>query len=901
MPRTWFDVRGGERPRVVRAGGALFALLAGFTISETARDSLFLASNGGSQLAIAYLSLAGIAMLALVANAWVVGLVGRRNALILTLMVAAAGTAAFSAIPRGPSAGLLLYLWTGLIGTVVVVQFWLLAATRFTSGEAKRLYGPIAASGAVGTLVGAVVAWRLLFVFEIESLLVFGAGFYLVAAGLLARDNESVEPRLRAAQTKRRQGNRVQLRRQPYLTRLATLTICTTAAALLADWLLKSAAAATFETQALAGFIARYNGAVAALSLVFQLVGATWLVRKFGVLGMSLLLPSLMLIGGVASVVTAGSFLAVGLTKGADSSLRYSVNRVSTELLWMPVPERVRASLREPLESVVTRLVQAITAALLLGLATLGFANTVVVAAILAGIALIWTVTAGGLRKHYLAQLRQSVHRRALDPIHQLDGKAIETVVAALSSDDDRRVIAALQILVTRRRASLIPALILRHDSIEILTAAFAALTTPGRTDWVPLAWRLLKGPEPRARMLALRALARHDDQTAIVAGLCDDDPGVMAHGVFWSLQRTSAVGVRDNPAVAGLLAETGQRAEIARAELVEAIRSDGDTRWVDVMLDLATTTDVAMIERLALAMEHVPDPRFLPFLMKHLGSRSARAAARRGLLAIGPAALTALADALATSTTAQRVRLHIPSTLAAFGSTAAAEVLVRQLESDPSGAVRYRLLRGLARMAVADEIMVDGRLLLAELRLQLGEYFRLLALAIPIISDDDKRDSAVLLRGLLVDEVSQALDRAFLVLQALHPREDISEIERALRGTDPRARAHGIELLDTLTRTQLYARPDADKIRSRLLMLGEELDDRERLSRLGLAAEIPPTVSTAVARLIHESDALLSACAAYHALDLKTPEVVTAMDEVGATRPLFEPLGLTHASLDAL
>ncbi|MDQ3299602.1 MAG: hypothetical protein M3619_23735, partial [Myxococcota bacterium] len=652
MPRKLFDVRRGEHARVARAGGALFAILAGFTLAETARDSLFLSSNGANQLAIAYLALAGMAVLALFANAWIVRRVGRRNALVVTLAAAAVGTASFFVLPRSPSSGLLLYLWSGLIGTIVVVQFWLLIATRFTTAEAKRLYGPIAASGAVGTLVGALAAWRLLYVLEIESLLLVAGAFYIVAGALLARDNERVEARLRAEVFRRRSAfKRPRVRGQHYVVRLAALTVYATAAALLADWLFKSAAAAAFHTDALARFIARYNGAVAALSLVFQLVGAAWLVRRVGVLGMSMLLPVLLLIGGVAAFATAGSFVAIGLTKGADASLRYSVNRVSTELLWMPVPEHIRTSVREPLESVVTRLVQAITAALLLALITLGLATPTIVAAVLCGIVLLWTLTAGGLRKHYLGQLRQSVNRRALDPVSELDGNAIETVVDALSSEDERRVIAAIHILVARERAKLIPALVLRHDSLDVLTAALAAMTTPGRTDWVPLTRRLLRESHPRARILALRALARIHDQMAIVAGLTDDNPGVVAHGVFWSLQNGDPAGVARNPAIAELLAETGARGESARNELLDAIRADGDARWVETMLDLAITGSDATVERMALAIEQVPDARFVPFLIDRLRARTGRAEVGRALRAIGDPALAAMATALADPT----------------------------------------------------------------------------------------------------------------------------------------------------------------------------------------------------------------------------------------------------------
>ncbi|MEO8549702.1 MAG: HEAT repeat domain-containing protein [Kofleriaceae bacterium] len=894
-----FDVRRGEHWRVARAGGAMFAILAGYTISETARDSLFLGSNGAGKLAVAYLLLAGVAMVALAANAWLVRRVGRRHALVVTLVAAAIGTALFYRTPRSPTAGLALYLWTGLIGTVVVVQFWLLAGTRFTTAEAKRLYGPIAAAGAVGTLAGAVAAWALLQALEIESLLLVAASFYTVAALLLARDRDSVEPRLRAAQGKRRFSVRPsKLRGQGYALRLAILTVCATAVALLADYLLKSTAAATYRTDELARFFARYNGAVAALSLVFQVVGTAWLVRKIGVLGMIMLLPALMLIGGTASVLTAGSFLAVGLTKGSDASLRYSVTRVATELLWMPVAENVRVAIREPLESVVTRLVQALTAALLLGLVTLHLASAVVVATILACIALVWTLTAAGLRKRYLGQLRSSLGRRTMDVGGQLDLKAIEAVVEALSSEDDRRVIAAIQILVARKRAKLIPALLLRHDSIEVKTVALDAMTTPGRTDWMPLTRRMLEHPDPQTRMLALRALARTGDQTAIVAGLTDADPGVSAHGVFWSLQAGDPTVVRDSPAITSLLAGAGASGKQGRRQLLEAIRADGDRRWVDVLLELAFTSDDETFESLALAVAHIPDERFIPFLITRLGARVGRTSVRAALVAIGDPALAALELALTDLTTPPRVRLHVPTAIAMFGTPQAAELLARLLANEQQGSVRYRILRALTRVARRDEVIVDARLLLAELRLHLRKYTRLLALEVPIAADRDPQESALLLRGLLRDKISQALDRAFAALQALHPREDIREIERTLSGADRHARAHALEFLDALTRTPLYGRVDAQGIRDQLLVLGEELDDRERLIRIGLADEIPASVGDAVGRLIREHDSLLAACAGYYALELHSPDLSGAVDSEVAVRPLFAPLGLVHASV---
>ncbi|HEY0251264.1 MAG TPA: hypothetical protein VGC41_07035, partial [Kofleriaceae bacterium] len=108
---------------------------------------------------------------------------------------------------------------------------------------------------------------------------------------------------------------------------------------------------------------------------------------------------------------------------------------------------------------------------------------------------------------------------------------------------------------------------------------------------------------------------------------------------------------------------------------------------------------------------------------------------------------------------------------------------------------------------------------------------------------------------------------------------------------------AHANEFLDTLTRSPLYAHPDARGIRAQLLVLGEDLDPRERLARSGASFVIPPNVAAAVAAFVREDDSLLAACAGYYALELGTTDLGQVVDEVATKRPLFEPLGIFHAS----
>ena len=46
----------------------------------------------------------------------------------------------------------LLYVWIDIIGAILIPQFWILANTRFTSRQAKRLFGPIGAASAFANI-----------------------------------------------------------------------------------------------------------------------------------------------------------------------------------------------------------------------------------------------------------------------------------------------------------------------------------------------------------------------------------------------------------------------------------------------------------------------------------------------------------------------------------------------------------------------------------------------------------------------------------------------------------------------------------------------------------------------------------------------------------------------------
>ena len=900
--RRFVDIRVDERRAVLLCALVLFSMVAGHMMLETARDALFLGKLAASRLPLVYGALAGLALVATTASDQLVRIAGRRNALVATLTLAVYGTVLFYLLPKTGPVVFALYLWSGLIGTVVVIQFWIFAAQLFTVEQAKRVFGLLAAGGARGALVGASASKVILWVdAELPTLLVTGAGMFMLSAFVLT-SFRSDSGGLAASDRKSAGGSLARLlSRYPYLGRLIGLIIIATATVLIVDYMFKEAA--TRNVTDLGGFFATYYAIFAAASLVFQVVGAGFLLRRLGVLTSLLVMPVLLLFGGAGTALLGGVLMGAILTKGVDGAMRHSLHRVSTELLWMPLPAAVRERAKGLLDGGLNRGTQAVTAALLLGLATLGWATPMILGAVVAGLSLIWVVLALSLRRPYVNLYRQGLARRNVDSLAELDLNSLEVLVEALSSDDDREVIAAMSLLAAKGRQRLIPSLILYHGSTEVLLEAMRLVATEDRDDWIPIARKLLSHADERVRANALAALARRGKLPEDLSRSMDDvSAAVRARATFWQVQLDGVDSAAADPKVRALLdnPEAGE----AVAELLRAIAEDGDGRWSDVVLERVESTDPE-IGRLAVSATGVlRDPRFIPVLISRLGRRDGRAAVRAALLAMGDPALEALIEALRDRSTSTQIRVHLPRSIALFKTPEAARFLLEHLAVERLGVVRYRILRVLSRLVVDIGLRLPREPIIERLGVNLREYFRLLALSAPLSRGTyelppEAVESSELLRGLLEDKQTQALERCFLLLQMAHPTEDISAIAAAVAGADRRTRANALEFVDNLTMG--YRRyPGGAEVRDRLRLALDELAPDAKLDRLDPTLEIarPESYDKSIIALAHDNDQTTASIAVYHALLLDAPHLRSEVEALCTARAMLESVGSELAGL---
>ena len=898
------DLRHGEASLTGRAFVTLFGLIAGHTMLETARDALFLETLPASRLTLVYLALALVGALVPSYTGRIGRAFGRRNATVFTLMAAAFGTTIWYFQPVTAASVYGLYIWSALLGTVMVLQFWVFAGQLFTVAQGKRLFAGITAGGVLGAVSGGGLAAGLLTLLpqhddSVRLLLLIAAAFFWGSALVLTTiPTEDVGPGIKPQKrNKLAAGGLSVLNEHRYVARLALVVGLSTATLLATDYLFKLVVKSQVPAAELGSFFARYYAGLNAVALAVQVLLAPWVVRRFGVAAALTVLPVMLLAGAGGMFLSGGLIVTVLLTKGADGALRHTLHRVASELLYLPLPASVRERAKAVIDAVFVRGAQAVTAGVILLLASRGLGDPKILVLMVGGLAIAWVSATLTLRARYLDQLRSGLVAGSLDArllsLKDLDLRSVEAVVAALSSPDPQRVIAAMNLLDEAGRGRLVPALILYHESEEVLIRALELVSRIDEQEWTPHAERLTKHPSVAVRTEAVWTLGMACEPERVTSALEDPSAKVRATAAF-QLARCQGDGdPLEHPAIVSLLSEVERATEEQRVELrlglLEALARGADSGWADALLALATSNVPEVLQAVAQAMTRVQDERFIPRLIDMLTVRKARATVRDALVKHGPRALDALADAISDPSSHRAIRHHGPLVVAAFGGQRAAKVLMTRLGEETDGALRYRALRGLTRMVAADPLLrLDRSLIERELERNLLECFRLQALTLPLrgaTKTRTARASRLLLTGLLDDKVQQAGERISRLVKLAHPREDIRGLFLTLRSKDKRARANALEFLDAMT---LQA---GDTCRELLRLFADDLTAEERVERTASHVGGPRDLATALGELLQDGDDSVAALTAYHGLSLDEEELSTRAAALFAQRPALRQL----------
>jgi AAA family ATP:ADP antiporter len=336
-----------ELPVIAWSATTFAALLASYTAFRPVRDALVL---DGDPEKLPWVFFATFVAISVASPAWS-ALLARRPARSFVAIAfhafAACAVAFFVLVESGIApivVGRVFYVWSAVFNLFVVSVFWSLLADLLGPGYARRLYGPIAAGGTIGTLVGPVLTSQLVGTIGVAGVLalsalllelaVLGVGQVRRVAAMLPRTAE-LPPDVPPGGGPFTGLARVA--RSPYLLAIVGYVLCTSCAA---TFLYLTQA--TIVHDALPDRIARteYFAAidtrVAVLTLLLQAV----LVRPaLGWLGpgMVLVVLPLVQIAGISELVTAPTLGMLMIVQVISRSATHGLTRPSRELLFTVV------------------------------------------------------------------------------------------------------------------------------------------------------------------------------------------------------------------------------------------------------------------------------------------------------------------------------------------------------------------------------------------------------------------------------------------------------------------------------------------------------------------------------------------------------------------------------------
>jgi AAA family ATP:ADP antiporter len=330
----------------------LFLTISAYVLGKVARDALFLAQFQAVRLPYADIAsgavvgLAVLVYLRLGKHRWLTSL------LVGTPLFFAATCAMFwiLALRAHPSWLFpLIYIWVGIFGVLGPTQVWSLANLMLTTREAKRIFGMVGGGAILGWIFAGYLSRVLTQAFGTESLLL-GMTVLLVPCsvlmGVAAKSklpDNSFDQSVAEVAGSGQEDFRNSLRSvfsSSYLRAVAAVTCISSLATTLTGWQFKALAKQfSVNKDAMAIFFGDFYFYAGILSLLFQLLLTTRLLRRFGIGPMLFLLPIIVLCGS-GGLLIWGTVGAALFLKGGDQILRYSIDRSTVELLYLPLPHR---------------------------------------------------------------------------------------------------------------------------------------------------------------------------------------------------------------------------------------------------------------------------------------------------------------------------------------------------------------------------------------------------------------------------------------------------------------------------------------------------------------------------------------------------------------------------------
>jgi len=869
------NIHPGDLGRGTLLCSCLFLVMTTYKVGGVAGAALFLSRFQAKQLA--YADIASALVVALVVAGYV--LLARRVPLLGLLLAStlffASNCALFWALAHYHFHLSFLfpvfYIWVKIFGVLLPTQIWTLANYVLTTREAKRVFGMVGGGAIAGWIFSGYFSKTVARNFGTESLLLGMALFLLICTGLIVLIWRSGRVAVGGAHDMTSAGNSPRnlfasmrvVFSSSYLRAIAAVICISSLVTTLTGWqFLALMQQFLVKKDAIAAFYGDFNFYAGVLSLLFQLLLTSRFLRRFGIGTALFVLPTTVLLGSVG-LLAFGTLGAAVALKGCDQTLRYSLDKSTAELLYLPLPARIKLQVKWFIDTVIWRLGDGLS-----GLAVLLFATTLhlparqiswIVLVLVSG----WLVAVSVARRQYVATLKESISQHRVD-VEQasasvLDRSTAELLATNLSASDPNDILYALSLFEVERQRAAHPVIrsLLSHPAAPVRQKALAILAASGDKTVRPDVEGLLRDPDLNVRTEALLYLTHHAhvDPLELIQEVGDFADFSVRSAVVAFLARPGEAQNLEaaQQILAAMASEPGAEGQRTRVEAACLLGELPDC-FDPLLSRLLADPDTAVVRKAIGSVGKLRKRRLVPELLDRLAHRELGAEAAKALGGFGDTIVGALRDHLSDYSVAIEARREIPAVLVKVGSSAAAQVLMENLlESDTT--LRFRIISALNKLhRLHPEIETDIQMLETVLAAEILGHYRSYQILDKLSSLGDSQDPVA---RALTESMQQELERIFRLMGLLYPHLDVHSAYLGLQSKNISVYDNALEFLDNVLKSQL---------REMLVPLLDgkvTVAERARLAQRLVRAKVE-NQEQAVVALVTSDDPWLRSCGAY-------------------------------------
>ena len=871
------NVGPGDLGRGLLLSSCLFLVISSFKIGSVVANALFLSRFQASHLAYADISSAVLVALAVAGYVSISRRVILRDLLVGSMVVFAATYALFWALAHFYSRLVwispVLYVWVKAFGVLGATQIWTLANYILTTREAKRVFGMVGSGGIAGGIFAGFLAKTMAKRFGTESLLLAMALLVFICAGLVVliwRENQALiaDAQETAGESEKTNSRSLLtsmrlLYSSPYMRAIAVVICISSLISQLTNWqFLAFGQHFLVKKDTMAIFFGNFNFYANLLGLLFQLLLTARFLRAFGIGAALFALPTAVFLGS-AGLLVFGTLGAAVALKGSDQVLRYSMDKSTTELLYLPIAARVKLQVKWFIDTVVWRLGDGLSGIIVLIFATwlhLPARHISWVVLVLAGA---WLVSVAVARRQYVSTLKESIRQHRFDvenataPV--LDRSTTDVLATNLSTSDPKDILYALSLFEVEQRRAAHPVIrdLLHHPSSEVRQKALAILSASGDTSVLPTVQGMLKDPEIAVRTEAMLYLVHHAhvDPLLLLQELREFEDFSVRSAVAAYLARPGEAQNLETAReileeMAGEEGEAGQRTRREAARLLGELPDSFDPLLSRLLRDPSSEVVREAIRSVGLQRKEA----LVPELLKQFRDPALHENATQALVTFGDSIVGLLSDRLGDPGAPAEERREIPMVLTGIGTPAAAQALLENvMEGDAT--LRFMVISALNRLhRDHPEIPLDFQMLETVLAAEILGHYRTYQILEAVSGPGSTED---VVGGALQSSLEQELERIFRLLGLLYPRVDLHAVYLGLQSKDRTVHDNALELLETVLKS-------ASRVTLMPLLDGRvNAKERARLANRLVRTKLESR-EQAVKELVSSDDPWLKSCGAY-------------------------------------